>query len=158
MNSLYISLSESFSACNFWPWHFTRAWWSRKKSSEKAIKFLLYNIWETIEQKCTQIGCWFKFGSNSVHLGTYQIALDMASRLEGNMRKSQLRDAPKLQGMEEHYHYFHWGDATQTKCDLFHQNLVYHLLSCSNYKTRYVYSAHSLYLTQYIYQKVTHDA
>ena len=28
----------------------------------------------------------------------------------------------------------------------------------SNYKTRYVYSAHSLYLTQYIYQKVTHDA
>ena len=31
------------------------------------------------------------------------------------------------------------------------------LLLCSNYKTRYVYSAHSLYLTRYIYQKVRHD-
>ena len=34
---------------------------------------------------------------------------------------------------------------------------VQSLLSCSNYKTRYVYSAHSLYLTQYIYKKVRHD-
>ena len=62
-----------------------------------------------------------------MHLGTYQIALDTASRHEGNMRKSQLRDAPKLQGMEEHYHYFQWGDATQTQCFLFYQYLVYNV-------------------------------
>ena len=31
------------------------------------------------------------------------------------------------------------------------------LLSRSNYKTQCVYSAHSLYLTRYIYQKVRHE-